>query len=247
MPTFFAQMFFFTLNADTRSLWEKIQDTLIADKGIESLLRGLIVTLVISLIAMAIGTILGAVLAFGKMSKFKPLSLLCNLYITVVRGTPAVVQLMIIYFGVFSTAVFSDNSTVNKTIIASIGFGLNSAAYVAEIVRAGVQGVNKGQLEAGLSLGLNKRKTMWSVILPQAVKNILPTYTSEFITLIKETSIVGFIGLMDLTKVAESIRSRTYSAWIPLLTVAMIYLFLTTVLAWIFSRIERRLHASDGK
>lgn len=229
------------------SLQEKLYLNLIAQDRWLALLKGLGVTVVITIFAIIIGTILGTALAFGKMSKIKPLKAVCSGYITIIRGTPTLVQLLLIYFGVFGGFQISSNDVLNSIIIASIAFGLNSAAYVAEIVRAGVQGVDPGQMEAGRSLGLNNRQTMTHIILPQAVKNILPTYTSEFIVLIKETAIVGYIGLSDLTKVGDTIRSRTFSAWIPLLTVAIVYLCLTSLLAKLFSLLERRLRESDKR
>lgn len=229
------------------SLKEQLYRNLIVEDRWLALLEGLGVTILITVIAIIIGTVLGTLLAFGKMSKIKPLKAVCSAYINIIRGTPTLVQLLLIYFGVFATVQFVPNQDVNSIIIASIAFGLNSAAYVAEIVRAGVQGVDPGQMEAGRSLGLNNRQTMAHIILPQAVKNILPTYTSEFIVLIKETAIVGYIGLADLTKVGDGIRSRTFSAWIPLLTVALIYLCLTSVLAKLFSLLERRLRESDQR
>lgn len=229
------------------SLQEKLYLNLIAQDRWLALLKGLGVTVVITIFAIIIGTILGTALAFGKMSKIKPLKAVCSGYITIIRGTPTLVQLLLIYFGVFGGFQISSNDVLNSIIIASIAFGLNSAAYVAEIVRAGVQGVDPGQTEAGRSLGLNHRQTMTHIVLPQAVKNILPTYTSEFIVLIKETAIVGYIGLSDLTKVGDTIRSRTFSAWIPLLTVAIVYLCLTSLLAKLFSLLERRLRESDKR
>lgn len=229
------------------SLQEKLYVNLIAQDRWLALLKGLGVTVVITVFAIIIGTVLGSALAFGKMSKIKPLKAVCSAYITIIRGTPTLVQLLLIYFGVFASIQISSNDVLNSIIIASIAFGLNSAAYVAEIVRAGVQGVDPGQMEAGRSLGLNNRQTMTHIILPQAVKNILPTYTSEFIVLIKETAIVGYIGLADLTKAGDTIRSRTFSAWIPLLTVAIIYLCLTSSLAKLFSILERRLRESDKR
>lgn len=229
------------------SFADKLYTNLIAQDRWLALLKGLGVTLTITVFAIIIGTVLGTLFAFGKMSKIKPISVISSAYINIIRGTPTLVQLLLIYFGVFASFQFVSDQTVNSIIIASIAFGLNSAAYVAEIVRAGVQGVDPGQMEAGRSLGLNHRQTMMHIVLPQAVKNILPTYTSEFIVLIKETAIVGYIGLADLTKVGDNIRSRTFSAWIPLLTVAIMYLIVTTGLAKLFSILERRLRESDQR
>lgn len=146
---------------------------------------------------------------------------------------------MIFYFVVFGPL------QVDKLIVAIIGYGINSGAYVTEIIRAGIQGVDQGQMEAGRSLGLTKGQTMRKIILPQAVKTILPTYASEFITLVKETSVVSFIGVMDLTKAGDMIRNATYNAWVPLITAALIYLLMTIGLTKLFSLLERRLARSD--
>lgn len=150
-----------------------------------------------------------------------------------------VTQLLIIYFVIFGSV------DIDKTVVAIIAFGLNSGAYVAEIIRAGIQAVDKGQMEAGRSLGLSKGQTMVSIILPQAVKNILPAYVNEFVVLIKETAIVGYIALEDLTKAGDNIRARTFEAFVPLITVALIYLLLTTLLTKLFNYVERRLRAND--
>jgi ABC-type amino acid transport system permease subunit len=159
-------------------------------------------------------------------------------YLTIIRGTPVVVQLMIIYFIIFAS------SSLNSVIIAAIAFGINSAAYVAEIVRAGINAVPKGQLEAGFSLGLPFTSTMVLVILPQALKNILPALCNEGIALLKETSISGYIGITDLTRAGDIIRSQTFDAVAPLLIVAAIYLMIVMVLTYLVSKLERRLKAN---
>ncbi|HHW46496.1 MAG TPA: amino acid ABC transporter permease [Clostridiales bacterium] len=203
------------------------------------LLNGLSVTLRVTFFAIIIGTVFGIVLALMKMSKSKVLSAISNLYITVIRGTPMVTQLLIIYFVVFASV------NVSKIFVAIIAFGLNSSAYVAEIIRAGIQAVDRGQTEAGRSLGLSSRQTLFLIVMPQAVKNIFPAYVNEFIVLIKETAIVGYIALEDLTKAGDIIRSRTYEAFIPLLSVAFIYLIITSVLAKLCDIVERRLNRHD--
>ncbi len=203
------------------------------------LLGGLGVTLQITLAAIVIGTVLGVILAFMKMSSWKGLSVPAKVYIEIIRGTPTTVQLLIMYMGVFATV------SAPKWIIASLAFGLNSAAYVAEIVRSGVESVDHGQVEAGRSLGFSKLQTTMKIVLPQAVKIALPTYTSEFIVLLKETSIAGYIAMEDLTKVASMITSRTFNAWFPLLTAALLYFIMTFTLSKIFGCLERRLRKSD--
>lgn len=203
------------------------------------LLEGLGVTMQITILSIIIGTILGVVLAFMKMSKNKILSTISKVYIDIIRGTPMVVQLLIFYFAVFKDPMFS------KIFVAVFAFGLNSAAYIAEIVRAGVLAVDHGQIEAGRSLGLSSFKTLVYIVMPQAIKNVLPTYISEFIVLIKETAIVGYIALNDLTKVGDTIRSRTFDAFFPLITVAIIYFVITSVLSKLLGIVERRLRRGD--
>ena len=184
---------------------------------------------------------MGIVLALLKISKVKPLKWISSFYIDVIRGTPVVVQLLIMYFVIFASV------DVNKTLIAVIAFGLNSAAYVAEIIRAGILGVDKGQMEAGRSLGLTHWQTMARIIMPQAVKSILPTYANEFIVLVKETAVAGYIAIEDLTKMGDIIRSKTYEALVPLLIVALIYLCITTILSKVFKHLEERMRASDSR
>lgn len=203
------------------------------------LLEGLAVTLEITSASIVIGTFLGIILAFMKMSSSRWLNRPAKAYIEIIRGTPTTVQLLIMYMGVFASV------PAPKWVIASIAFGLNSAAYVAEIIRGGVESVDKGQVEAGRSLGLSKLQTTMKIVLPQAIKIALPTYTSEFIVLLKETSIAGYIAMEDLTKVASMITSRTYNAWFPLITAAVLYFVMTFTLAKIFGYLERRLRRSD--
>ena len=163
---------------------------------------------------------------------------ICKVYLTIIRGTPVMIQLLIIYYVVLA-------SVTNKILVAVIAFGLNSAAYVAEIVRSGIMSVDIGQFEAGRSLGLNYSQTMKLVIIPQAVKNILPALLNEFISLLKETSISGYIGMMDLTKGGDIIRSNTYEAFIPLIAVALIYLVIVMLLSHGVSKLERRLRSNE--
>ncbi len=174
-----------------------------------------------------------------KTGGMKIANVICNIYITVVRGTPVVVQLMIIYYVVFASV------DINKVIVAILAFGMNSGAYVAEIFRSGIMSINQGQFEAGRSLGFNYRQTMIYIIMPQAFKNVLPALGNEFIVLLKETSVSGYIAMQDLTKGGDIIRSRTYDAFMPLIAVAIIYLVMVMIFSKLVSMLERRLRNSD--
>lgn len=205
---------------------------------------GLKVTLIVTFCAVLIGVVLGFLLAivrstYDKIGKLKLLNLICQIYITVIRGTPVVVQLLIIYFVIFASV------DVSKTIVAILAFGMNSSAYVAEIFRSGIMAVDNGQFEAGRSLGFNYRQTMIYIIMPQAFKNVLPALGNEFIVLLKETSVAGYIALQDLTKGGDIIRSRTYDALMPLMAVAIIYLVMVMIFSKLVSMLERRLRNSD--
>jgi len=191
-----------------------------------------------------IGIVLGFLIAIVRTNHdrnggLSVLNGICKLYLTIVRGTPVMIQLLIIYYVIFQSV------NVGKTLVAIIAFGLNSAAYVAEIVRSGIMAVDIGQFEAGRSLGLNYKQTMSSIVLPQAVKNILPALCNEFISLLKETSISGYIGLMDLTKGGDIIRSITYEAFLPLIVVALIYLLMVMGLSKGVSVLERKLRNNE--
>ena len=212
---------------------------MIAGQRYVLIFQGLGVTLLIAICAIIIGTILGCILALMKISDNRILKGIGTLYTTVLRGLPLATQLMIFYFVVFAPL------HLPKLIVAILAYGLNSGAYCTEIFRAGIQGVDIGQTEAGRSLGLSKRQTLFKIILPQAVKAVLPTYTSEFIVLIKETSVASFIAVMDMTKAGDMIRNATYNAWIPLLTCAIIYLILTLGLTKVFDIFEKRMARSD--
>ncbi len=211
------------------------------------ILDGLKTTLIIATGAAIIGVLLGTVLALMRLSNVKIgnkwyiLRSLSGAYVNVVRGTPMVVQLMMMYYVILSS------TSLSKITISIISFGLNSGAYVSEMIRGGIMAVDKGQEEAGRSLGLSRGLTMRHIILPQSIRIAIPSLFNEFIMLLKETSIVGFIGLMDLTKASDFIRSRTYSAFFPLLIVAAIYLLIVTVLTSFFSKLERRLRAGANK
>ena len=208
------------------------------------LVDGLKVTLEVTLFACILGLVLGFVVAIIRSThdttgKLKFFNAICKVYLTVIRGTPVVVQLLIIYFVIFGS------SDIDKVIVAIIAFGINSGAYVAEIVRSGIMSIDKGQMEASRSLGLNFIQTMRYVIIPQAFKNVLPALANEFIVLLKETSVCGYIALQDLTKGGDIIRGRTYDAFMPLIAVAIIYLVMVCILTSLVTRLERRLANSD--
>ena len=216
----------------------------IADDRYLYLVDGLKVTLIITFFSVIIGVVLGFIIAiirstYDKTNKLFILDKVAKLYITVIRGTPVVVQLLIIYFVIFGSVA------VNKIFVAVLAFGLNSAAYVAEIFRSGIMSVDEGQFEAGRSLGFTYSKTMFYIIMPQAFKNVLPALGNEFIVLLKETSVAGYIALSDLTKAGDIIRSRTYNAFMPLFAVALIYLVLVLVFSKLVNLLERRLRNSD--
>lgn len=214
-------------------------ETMIAKQRWMLILQGLGNTILIAVCAIVIGTVLGFFFALMKISKLRTLRFISEIYTTVLRGIPLATQLMIFYFVIFAPL------GMDKLLVAILAYGINSGAYCTEIFRAGIQGVDKGQSEAGRSLGLSKRQTLVNIVFPQAIKAILPTYTSEFIVLIKETSVASFIAVMDLTKAGDMIRNATYNAWIPLLSSAVIYLVLTVGLTKLFGLLEHRLAKSD--
>lgn len=227
-------------------LWDRIYLNLIEDGRYWYLLNGLKITLIVTFFAVILGILIGLLVAVVKVAaagnrKLRPLEFLVNLYITVIRGTPVMVQLLIIYFIVFSAV------DVSQVVVAIVAFGINSGAYVSETIRSGILAVNKGQTEAGRSLGFTAWQTYRYIVLPQALKNILPALGNEFIALLKETAVVGYIGLQDLTMGGDIIRSRTYDAFIPLLTVAIIYLLFVMILSAGLKRLERRLRRSDQR
>ena len=201
--------------------------------------NGIGITIKVSLLAAAFGLIIGFVIALCNLSKRRSLNVAGKVYTDVIRGTPSVTQLMIIYFVVFATVNWE------KWIIAAIAFGINSGAYVSEIIRAGIMSVDKGQTEAGRSLGLTSSMTMLNIIIPQAVKNIFPAMCNEFITLIKETAIVGYVGLVDIQKAGDFIKSTTYEAFMPLIGTAVVYFTMIKMLTMLFRRFERHLRRSD--
>lgn len=225
---------------------QKFYENFIADNRWRYITDGLANTLVITFFALILGVAFGCLLALvrtthEKTGRLKFLNGAAKLYLTIIRGTPVLIQLMIIYYVIFGSV------SINKTVVAVIAFGLNSAAYVAEIFRSGIMSIDIGQTEAGRSLGLNYSSTMRLIVLPQAIKNILPALGNEFITLLKETSVAGYIAIQDLTKGGDIIRSRTYEAFMPLIAVALIYLLLVMIFQHFVTKLERRLGQSDRR
>lgn len=225
----------------------------IEDNRWKYLTTGLVNTLKITLVACIIGIVIGVVIAIVRstwdknrdsMNPGLGKSLLgagnaiCQLYLTIIRGTPVVVQLMIIYYIVFA-------NSRNGVGIAMLAFGINSGAYVAEIIRGGIMATDNGQFEAGRSLGFNYVQTMRYIVIPQVLKDVLPTLANEFIVLLKETSVAGYVAVRDLTKGGDIIRGVTYSPFLPLIAVALVYLVLVLFFTWLVGRLERRLRSSD--
>ncbi len=202
-------------------------------------LDGIGVTIKISLLAIVIGVAIGLLIALCSLSSKKFLRGIGKVYTDVIRGTPSVTQLMIIYFVIFASV------HIDKWIIAAIAFGINSGAYVSEIIRAGILSIDKGQTEAGRSLGLSVSQTMIRIVIPQAVKNIFPALCNEFIVLIKETAIVGYVGLMDIQKAGDFIKSATFEPFMPLVGTAVIYFIIIKVLTIGLRVIEKKLRKSE--
>ncbi len=251
--------------ASKLSLGERLYDNFILKDRYMYLIEGVGNTLIITIGALIIGVILGVMLALLKLSKpgdmyFIPQNRLplvlgwlpyflkglmyflkgfAHVYITVIRGTPIIVQLMLMYFVILKSGA--------PLVVAILAFGFNSGAYVAEIIRSGIQSIDVGQIEAGRSLGLSSIQTMFRIILPQAFKNVAPAIFNEFIALVKETSVAGYVGIPDLTKGGDIIRSITYDAFPPLLAVAGIYLIIVLILTQILTMVERRLSRSDNR
>ena len=232
----------FTLNFVDKNRWKLLLD---------GLQNTLLITLVACLMGIAIGIVVATVRATWDKTghtarRGLPRTLLwiadriCRLYITVIRGTPVVIQLMIMYYIIFI-------SSSNGVMVAMLAFGLNSGAYVSEIFRGGIMSIDQGQFEAGRSLGLNYVQTMIHIIAPQVLKTVLPTLANEFIVLLKETSVAGYVAVGDLTFGGNRIRGVTYSAFMPLIAVALIYLTLVVFLSWLVGKLERRLRQSDSR
>lgn len=223
---------------------ESFYDNFIKDDRWKYIWDGLGATLQVTFFAVILGIVIGFLIAiirstYDKTGKLKILNFVCNVYLTVIRGTPVVVQLMIIYFVIFGSV------DISKIFVAIMAFGINSGAYVAEIFRSGIMSIDNGQFEAGRSLGFSYPQTMRYIIMPQAFKNVLPALGNEFIVLLKETSVSGYIALQDLTKGGDIIRSRTYDAFMPLLAVGLIYLVMVMIFTKLVNVLERRLRNSD--
>lgn len=227
-----------------KELADRFYNNFIKDDRWQYITNGLWVTIQITVLAVLVGIVIGFLVAIirsthDKTGKLKIANFICRIYLTVIRGTPIMVQLLIIYYGIFASV------NINKMIVAVLGFGINSGAYVAEIVRAGIMSIDKGQFEAGRSLGFNYAQTMIYIIIPQAFKNVLPALCNEFIVLLKETSVSGYIAMNDLNKGADIIRSQTYDVMMPLIAVAAIYLAVVLLLEFLVGKLERRLRNSD--
>ena len=227
------------------SIVEPFYNALIPDQRYLAYIDGLFATIKISFFAILIGVAIGVIVAVAKVTAkrqkgMKLISGICDIYITIIRGTPLMLQLLIIY-----NLVFTARNT-NEILVGAICFGINSGAYVAEIVRAGIESIDKGQTEAGRSLGFTSLETMRYIVLPQAIKNILPALGNEFIVLIKETSVAGVIAVTDLTKAAQYIGSRTWDILPPLIIAAGCYLIMTIGLSKLLGIFERRLGHNDS-
>ena len=236
--------------------WERLQRqfyiNFIEEDRWRFLTNGLANTLRITLLAVLLGIVIGVAVAIVRSTCDKTrgeirgaawfflglADLVCRAYLTVIRGTPVVVQLMIMYYIIFA-------SSRNGVGVATLAFGINSGAYVAEIFRAGIMSIDQGQFEAGRSLGLNFVQTMRYIIVPQAFKNVLPSLANEFIVLLKETSVAGYVTVQDLTMGGNTIRSVTYSAFMPLIAVALMYLVMVVFFTWLVGKLERRLRNSE--
>jgi len=243
MPTWLADFF------------SQLHMVFVEDERYMQMVRGLLNTLKITAGSLCIGIVIGVIVAAVRSSYDKNkeelklrggigyillsiLNCICKFYLTVIRGTPVVVQLMISYFVIFVSAR-------DGVPVAIFAFGINSGAYVAEIFRGGIMSIDGGQFEAGRSLGFNYVQTMWHIIIPQMFKAVLPTLCNEFIALLKETSVAGYVGVVDLTKAGNAIAGRTYSYFIPLFTVALTYLVMVVILSWLVGKLERRLRRSE--
>ncbi len=230
--------------SDKVGMWGQIYNNLIYKDRYKEILLGLKVTLEITIVALLIGISIGVFISMVKILKsrnlfMKIMNVIVDIYISVIRGTPVVVQMFIIYYLILGSTGFS------KVIVAMFAFGINSGAYVSEIIRAGISSVDKGQFEAGRSLGLTELTTMNRIIFPQAFKNIIPTLCNEFISLVKETSVAGFIGIVDLSRAGDIIRSQTYEPFVPLVSTAIIYFIIVYLISYLMSVLERSLGRSD--
>ena len=230
--------------------FETLYNTFIVSDRWMTLVEGLTATLIMTMGALIIGVVIGTVVAVvkvfaagtrGKTFSDRVLSFfdkICNIYITVIRGIPVVVQLLISFFIIFTSAK-------DGLWVATLTFGINSGAYVAETIRSGIMAIDVGQMEAGRSLGFSKLQTMWLVILPQAIKNILPAIGNEMIALLKETSVAGYVAVIDITKAGNQIKNTTYDQINPILLVALVYLVIVMFLTFVVGKLERRLRKNE--
>ncbi len=237
-------------------VWLNISDqfvtAFVTDNRWKYILRGLGNTLLLTALALCVGIVLGVVVSIVRSTwdkrreEMRPglgkglfafFNAVCKVYLTVIRGTPVVVQILIIFFVIMA-------SSSNKILAGVIAFGINSGAYVAEIIRGGIMAVDEGQTEAGRSLGFNYVQTMWYIVIPQAFKTVLPALANEFIVLLKETAVAGYVGLTDLTRGANIIRGITYQSFMPLIAAALIYLAMVMFFSWLVGKLERRLRTS---
>lgn len=220
-----------------------LYNTFIVSERYKILIEGFEKTLIITIGALLIGVIIGTIVAIIKVfaeenKKLRLLEIICDIYLTVIRGTPVVVQLLISFFIIFTTAK-------DGTWVAIITFGVNSGAYVAEVIRSGIKAIDKGQMEAGRSIGFSNVQTMWYIILPQAFKNILPAIGNEMIALLKETSVAGYVAVVDLTKAGNQIKNTTYDQFNPIMLVAIVYLIMVLIMTQLLKLMERRLKKSE--
>lgn len=222
-------------------IWDSFYQTVIYDNRYQYILEGLMNTIIIAFFAVLIGIVIGVIIAlirnyYEQTKKGKVANFVAQTYVNIIRGTPVILQLMIIYYVIFKSV------DINTVVVGILAFGINSGAYVSEIIRSGIISIPKGQKEAGYALGLKYGQVMQYIVLPQAIKNILPALGNEFITLLKETSVGAYIGIVELTKASDIIASRTYDYFFPLLTIAFLYLIMTLGLSKLVNKLERRLN-----
>ena len=222
-------------------LLNRLNSTFVVDGRWQWFVSGLGYTLLISLFSVLLGLVIGILMALMRLSKSKILRAVSGIYIDIIRGTPTMVQLLIIYFVIFANVHF------DKWVVGFIAFGINSGAYIAEIVRGGILSVNIGQTEAGRSLGMTHKQTMASIVMPQAMKNILPALGNEFVVLIKETAVIGMIANIDLVGAARKVQSLTYDYLIPLLSIAVIYYVVIKIISTLLSKVEKGMRKADKR
>ena len=222
-------------------LLNRLNSTFVVDGRWQWFVSGLGYTLLISLFSVLLGLVIGILMALMRLSKSKILRAVSGIYIDIIRGTPTMVQLLIIYFVIFA------NVHIDKWVVGFIAFGINSGAYIAEIVRGGILSVNIGQTEAGRSLGMTHKQTMASIVMPQAMKNILPALGNEFVVLIKETAVIGMIANIDLVGAARKVQSLTYDYLIPLLSIAVTYYVVIKIISTLLSKVEKGMRKADKR